>query len=206
MAAYFVTGTDTDAGKTPVTAGLLALARRHGFTTLGLKPVARAARRHPRACAMSTLWLCRPRATLPSYALVNPSCLRTGHRPSSGCAADGEPITPTRWLPGSGRLSRHCDLALVEGAGGWRAAQRSGGPGRAGHAPPTTGDPRGGPAAGLHQPCAADGGCDRGLRSAFAGWAGSRRPRLAADAESYADNLATLRHCLPAPAWVSCLA
>jgi dethiobiotin synthetase len=40
MSAFFVTGTDTDAGKTLITAGLLTRARRAGLTTLGLKPVA----------------------------------------------------------------------------------------------------------------------------------------------------------------------
>ena len=37
---YFVTATDTDAGKTVVTCGLLAAARAQGLTTLALKPVA----------------------------------------------------------------------------------------------------------------------------------------------------------------------
>ena len=37
---YFVTATDTDAGKTLITSGLLALARESGFTTQGLKPLA----------------------------------------------------------------------------------------------------------------------------------------------------------------------
>ena len=37
---YFITGTDTDAGKTLVTCALLEAARKQGLTAFGLKPVA----------------------------------------------------------------------------------------------------------------------------------------------------------------------
>jgi len=37
---YFITGTDTDIGKTYVTAGLLKLFSKRGYSTLGLKPIA----------------------------------------------------------------------------------------------------------------------------------------------------------------------
>ncbi|NVL47466.1 AAA family ATPase, partial [Pseudomonas syringae pv. actinidiae] len=39
-AAYFITGTDTDAGKTTVAAGLLHAARLKGRSTAAGKPVA----------------------------------------------------------------------------------------------------------------------------------------------------------------------
>ncbi|MGI9330485.1 MAG: AAA family ATPase, partial [Gammaproteobacteria bacterium] len=38
--AFFVTGTDTDAGKTLVALSLLHAAHAKGLSTLGLKPVA----------------------------------------------------------------------------------------------------------------------------------------------------------------------
>ena len=40
MNVWFVTGTDTDAGKTLVTSGLLYTARQQQLSTLGLKPIA----------------------------------------------------------------------------------------------------------------------------------------------------------------------
>ena len=40
MSTLFVTGTDTDVGKTAVTAGLLTAAHQLGLQTLGIKPVA----------------------------------------------------------------------------------------------------------------------------------------------------------------------
>jgi len=39
-AAYFITGTDTDVGKTTVAAGLLPAARSAGLSTAAGKPVA----------------------------------------------------------------------------------------------------------------------------------------------------------------------
>ena len=40
MPQFFITGTDTDAGKTLVTAALLNLAQKQGYRALGLKPLA----------------------------------------------------------------------------------------------------------------------------------------------------------------------
>ena len=39
-AAFFVTGTDTDVGKTTIAAGLLRAARLAGLSTAAVKPVA----------------------------------------------------------------------------------------------------------------------------------------------------------------------
>lgn len=40
MTVYFVTGTDTDAGKTLATSALLCAAKQQQLSTLGLKPIA----------------------------------------------------------------------------------------------------------------------------------------------------------------------
>ena len=59
---YFITGTDTEIGKTTVAAGLLHAARARGLTTAGVKPVAAGRERTPRGCAMKMRWRCRPNA------------------------------------------------------------------------------------------------------------------------------------------------
>ena len=43
--AYFVTGTDTEIGKTTIAAGLLHAARQQGLSTAAAKPVASGCRR-----------------------------------------------------------------------------------------------------------------------------------------------------------------
>jgi dethiobiotin synthetase len=57
-AAYFITGTDTDVGKTTVAAGLLHAARSAGLSTAAGKPVASGCEVTPRACAMPMPWRC----------------------------------------------------------------------------------------------------------------------------------------------------
>ncbi|AMC99614.1 dethiobiotin synthase [Halomonas chromatireducens] len=122
MPAYFVTGTDTDAGKTLATAGLLALARRQGLTTLGLKPVASGCRRtsaglrNDDALALQS----RSEPAVP-YAVVNPFAFAPAIAPHLAARRDGRVVTLTA-------LESHVEplleglqeLILIEGAGGWR--------------------------------------------------------------------------------------
>ncbi len=73
MTRYFVTGTDTDAGKTLVSAGLLALARSRGLTTLGLKPIASGSLPTPDGLRNDDALALQARSVPPvAYDLVNP--------------------------------------------------------------------------------------------------------------------------------------
>ncbi len=59
-AAYFITGTDTDVGKTTIAAGLLHAARLAGKSTAAGKPVASGCQVTPKACATPMHWRCWP--------------------------------------------------------------------------------------------------------------------------------------------------
>ncbi|MFC3286344.1 dethiobiotin synthase [Litchfieldella rifensis] len=122
MPAYFVTGTDTDAGKTLISTGLLALARRQGLTTLGLKPVAsgseatQAGLRNADALALQAH--SHPAV---AYATVNPYAFAPAIAPHLAARHDGIRLTLddlANVLEPSLAERRH--LTLVEGAGGWR--------------------------------------------------------------------------------------
>ncbi|WP_299230825.1 dethiobiotin synthase [uncultured Halomonas sp.] len=122
MAAYLVTGTDTDAGKTLVTSGLLALARRKGLTTLGLKPVASgseptdAGLRNTDALALQA---CSHPAV--SYATVNPHAFSPAIAPHLAARDAGVTLTLDALSESMReRLGLGRDLTLLEGAGGWR--------------------------------------------------------------------------------------
>lgn len=124
---YFVTGTDTDAGKTVVSCGLLAAARLQGLTTLALKPVAAGCRtteeglRNDDALAlMQAMTLSLP------YEQVNPLALEPAIAPHIAATEAGVPVTLDR-LAGycRGALIHKSDLALIEGAGGWRVPLNS---------------------------------------------------------------------------------
>lgn len=123
MPAYFVTGTDTDIGKTLVATALLAAARARGVTTLGLKPVAAGCHDSPEglrnedALALQSVSTLMP---LP-YQEVNPVALPAACSPHIAAREAGRRVTVSQ-LAGYCRysLSRRAGLTLIEGAGGWR--------------------------------------------------------------------------------------
>ena len=119
---YFVTGTDTDAGKTVVTCGLLEAARIQGLTTLALKPVSAGChqtenglRNQDALALMAAMTLVLP------YEQVNPLALAPAIAPHIAAEEAGVRMTLDRLVGYSrGALMRNNDLALIEGAGGWR--------------------------------------------------------------------------------------
>ncbi|WP_445005196.1 dethiobiotin synthase [Halomonas mongoliensis] len=207
MPAYFVTGTDTDAGKTLAATGLLARARRAGLTTLGLKPVASGSEATPdglrNADALALQDQSRPAV---AYATVNPYAFAPAIAPHLAARRTGVEVRLANlsdWLRPLLALER--DLTLVEGAGGWRVplnAREDLAGLAAAHALPVI------LVVGLRLGCISQARltCDAiaadGLR--LAGWIGSLvEPGLSFDAAAddalYRDNLATLASTLPAP-------
>lgn len=120
--AFFITGTDTDAGKTLVTTGLLAAARRRGLTTAGGKPVASGCEWEVEglrnADALAIQAQCRPAL---DYDTINPIAFGPAIAPHIAAHAAGVDLSVSRLaVPMRRLLSRGADLTLIEGAGGWR--------------------------------------------------------------------------------------
>ena len=119
---YFVTGTDTDAGKTVVMCGLLEAARTQGYKTLGLKPLSAGCEitddglRSDDALDIMNAMTCEL-----SYEQVNPVAFELPAAPHIGAAQTNTTVTLDR-LTGycRGALMTPADFALLEGAGGWR--------------------------------------------------------------------------------------
>ncbi|WP_416137287.1 dethiobiotin synthase [Halomonas sp. HK25] len=122
MPAYFVTGTDTDAGKTLASAGLLACARRAGLTTLGLKPIASGSEATPEGLRNAdALALQAQSVPATDYATTNPFAFAPAIAPHLAARRAGAELRLadlTNWL--RPLLAHPRDLTLVEGAGGWR--------------------------------------------------------------------------------------
>ena len=119
---YFVTGTDTDAGKTLVSTGLLEVARRQDLQTLALKPVAAGCDKTEEGLRNDDALKLMDAATIElPYEQVNPFALEPAIAPHIAANEAGVRMTIDR-LSGycRGALMRKNDLALVEGAGGWR--------------------------------------------------------------------------------------
>lgn len=120
--AFFVTGTDTDIGKTTVAAGLLHVARRQGLSTAAAKPLASGCQASAEglrnADALTLQAECDP--PLP-YALINPYAFEPAIAPHVAAREAGVDLDVTQLAAAVQRVLAHgADFTLVEGAGGWR--------------------------------------------------------------------------------------
>lgn len=116
---YFVTGTDTEVGKTAIACGLLAAAAEENASTLALKPVAAGCDNNGQNA--DALALMSVMTASLDYGVVNPIALLEPVAPH--IAAEREQVE----LNAAG-IAEHCrqvlvdhdQFAVVEGAGGWR--------------------------------------------------------------------------------------
>ena len=128
MTAFFITGTDTDAGKTLVTSGLLYTGRQQQLSTLGLKPVASGSQRfgqglHNQGLRNSDALALQQQSVPPvAYATVNPITFEPAIAPHLAAKEAGQSLEVgaiTHLIRET--LSQTArDFTLIEGAGGWR--------------------------------------------------------------------------------------
>jgi dethiobiotin synthetase len=118
----FVTGTNTGVGKTVIAAALLRLAGRHGVRAVGLKPLASGSETdadgHLRNADALELQAASAHAL--SYELVNPYCFEPAIAPHIAAREVSRPVLLQDLQGWYQRASEASDLAIVEGAGGWR--------------------------------------------------------------------------------------
>jgi dethiobiotin synthetase len=118
---YFVTGTDTDCGKTLVTLGFMQLCQQRGLETAGMKPVAAGALRthdgllNPDALAIQSQ--CQPPL---SYSQINPYCFEPAVAPHLAAKQTGTRIDLDVISRQYQELCNHHEAVIVEGAGGWK--------------------------------------------------------------------------------------
>lgn len=118
----FVTGTDTGVGKTHVSAGLLAAARRLGIRACGYKPVASGCRRGPNGLRNAdALALIRASGTSVAYDGVNPYAFAPAIAPHLAAREAGVRVQRRVLDAAHADLARTHDLVIVEGAGGWQS-------------------------------------------------------------------------------------
>lgn len=116
----FVTGTDTEVGKTLVTCALLHAARAGGETAVGLKPVASGAERTAEGLRNEDGEALLA-ASSPGFAYeqINPLVYEPAIAPHIAAAEAGESLTVARLMAGI-TPGPPADWRLVEGVGGWR--------------------------------------------------------------------------------------
>lgn len=121
-AAFFVTGTDTEVGKTTIAAGLLHAARLAGLSTAAAKPVASGCEMSADGLRNSDALALFGECTLPlRYDEVNPFAFEPAIAPHLAAReAAVELSVAALAAPVRRVLALQAQFSLVEGAGGWR--------------------------------------------------------------------------------------
>lgn len=120
-ATVFVTGTDTEIGKTRVCVALLKAAAERGLRVAGYKPVAAGAEMTPAGWRNADGLALQAASNIAlDYAQVNPCVLPAAVAPHIAAAEAGIEIHRGALLDGWRALAEQTDLVVVEGAGGWR--------------------------------------------------------------------------------------
>lgn len=117
---WFITGTDTDAGKTVATCGLLQAAAQRGWRAAGYKPVASGAEMTAEGLRnRDGLLLQRYSLSGLHYAEINPLTFAEATSPHIVSQAENRPVTAQAMSAGLQHLKTKADWIAVEGAGGW---------------------------------------------------------------------------------------
>ncbi|QAX81478.1 dethiobiotin synthase [Candidatus Pseudomonas adelgestsugas] len=121
-AAYFITGTDTDVGKTTIATGLLYAARLVGKSTAAGKPISSGCQVTPNGLCNADAIALLAECSLPlSYAEVNPVAFKPAIAPHLAAREVGVALTVRSLLkPMQYILAQQADFTIIEGAGGWR--------------------------------------------------------------------------------------
>ncbi|AZG98043.1 TPA: dethiobiotin synthase [Proteus mirabilis] len=117
---WFLTGTDTEVGKTVVSSALLQCATQQGYQTAGYKPVASGSEWLPEGLRNSDALTLQQFSRVPlAYQQVNPYCFETPTSPHIVSEETKQPIDFQVMSKGLSYLQQRADWVLVEGAGGW---------------------------------------------------------------------------------------
>lgn len=109
---YFITGTDTDAGKTYVTCLLIESMRRAGRDAVGYKPFACGDRRDPLALQQAS-------GGGLSVEEINPVFLKVPASPYAAALLENRSVDVDCARQGFYALAASHSHVLIEGAGGW---------------------------------------------------------------------------------------
>ncbi|MFM9916478.1 MAG: dethiobiotin synthase [Rhizobacter sp.] len=122
----FVTGTDTEVGKTAISAGLLHVLSGHGLRVAGYKPVAAGAVWCSAASGPGGHWHNEDVEALHAASNIEltrsevcPCLLEEACAPHLAARLEGGRIEPQALIAGARRLMSRCDALVVEGVGGF---------------------------------------------------------------------------------------
>jgi len=117
---YFVTGTDTNVGKTLVSAALIHSLARNGLKVAGMKPVAAGAELRDGKLWNEDVALLSGEAnvTLPTH-LIAPYIFKKAAAPHVAAALEDQQINPDTIFTAFEQIRAQTEAVIVEGAGGF---------------------------------------------------------------------------------------
>ena len=117
---YFITGTDTDVGKTRVSLALLSALQRKGYSTIAMKPVACGCISKEGIYQNDDAVKLQQQASVHiPYELVNPYALPAPIAPHLAAAKNGQHIDIDRIRQIHHQQQNKADYIVMEGVGGW---------------------------------------------------------------------------------------
>lgn len=120
--AIYITGTDTDAGKTWVTTECLKALSANNIKAVGMKPVASGSEMTSAGLRNDdALKLIAASAKNLRYEWINPIALREPTAPEIAARHDAVEISLEPVLNAYAQVKNRADVVLVEGVGGWLA-------------------------------------------------------------------------------------
>jgi len=121
MRGFFVTGTDTEIGKTVIAAGVVHALAAKGRRVTAMKPVASGAEQTDAGLRNEdALHLIAAANVEARYPEVNPYCFEPPIAPHLAAEEAGIRIRPEVILDAAVALAAHADALVVEGVGGWQ--------------------------------------------------------------------------------------
>ncbi len=115
---FFITGTDTDVGKTWSAIALMEMFKNQGLVVAGMKPVAAGCEWQDGGLRNFDALLLRQHASVKfEYELINPYAFEPAVSPHIACGKVDVKIDAI--LAAFSVLQQQVDVLLVEGAGGW---------------------------------------------------------------------------------------
>lgn len=118
---FFITGTDTEVGKTWCSLGLMSKLQQQGKTVVAMKPVASGCRQTAAGLRNGDALLLQAQGSVPTdYALINPYAFAPAIAPHIAAEQSGRRIGINTIKQNLQRLQQQAEMVIVEGVGGWQ--------------------------------------------------------------------------------------
>ena len=118
---YFITGTDTEVGKSWCSSGIMERLKQQGHSVVGMKPIASGCDETPDGLRNEDALLLQRHASIEvDYQLLNPYSFRPAIAPHIAAEQAGVTIKLGKIVERYIQLKGMADVVIVEGVGGWQ--------------------------------------------------------------------------------------